>query len=575
MRWWRWIAGAVLAVVAVLATALVVVDTSIGHRWVTQRIDEVRLANGLRFSIGRIDGSLYADTRLRDLRVYDLDGLVFRAKLVELDWSPARWFVNRLDIDRLAIPDAVLLRTPHTRPGKPRGAILPEFDIRIGQLALGRLRLAAPVLGRERVAQAAGRANIRAGRALVVLSALVGGSDRLRLRLDAEPDRDRFDIDVAARGGADGVLARMAGNHGAVTLDVGGEGRWTQWKGRAAMQVGTARVADLALTARAGRYAVSGMIAPSSLLGGKLQRLTAPRVAVAGEARFADRRLDGRLRLRSASLAATATGAVDLGVGAYRNFRIDAQLLQPSALFPNMTGQRIALRAMLDGAFATARFAYHLDAARFAFDDTGFEDVHASGTGRLSRAPAVVPVRFTAARVTGVGDVAGGILRGLLLEGRLHVTPALLTGEDLLFRSDKLSGRIGLSLDLRTGQYQVGLNGALGRYLISGLGVVDVASTLRVVPGPGGHGTRVVGSGSARMLRLDNAFFRSLTGGLPQLQTGLERTPDGFLHLNALVLTAPQLRLVGNGYRRRDGSFHVEGQRTAGAVRSGRTDPRW
>ena len=559
MRWWRWVAGAVFALVAVLAAALVVVDTPVGHRWVAGRIDEVRLANGLRFTIGRIDGSLYSNTRLVDLRVHDLDGLLVQAPRVDLNWSPAGWFANRLDVTRLAIPDAVLLRRPRTRPSRRRGSILPDFDIHIGQLALGRLRLAAPVLGRARVAQAVGRADIHAGRALVVLSALVEGSDRLRLRIDAEPDRNRFDIDVTGRGVAGGVLSRMTGNKGAVALDVGGDGRWTRWNGRASARVGTTPVIDLALAARSGRYALSGSVAPSSLLSGKLQRLTTPRVAVVGEASFADHRLDGRLTLRSSALAATATGVVDLGADAWRDLRIRARLLRPPALFPNMTGRRIELRAILDGAFATARFDYRLDAERLAFDDTGFENVQAAGAGRLSDAPVVVPIRLGAARVTGVGDVAGGILRGLLVEGRLRVTSRLLTGDDLVLRSDKLTGRINLSLDLRTGRYEVGLNGALGRYLIPGLGVVDVRSTLRVVPGPGGHGTRVVGRGAARVIRLDNAFFRSLAGGLPRIDTGLERTADGVLHFAGLVLTAPQLRLTGSGYRRRDGTFHFEG----------------
>ncbi|MEX6775100.1 hypothetical protein AB2C94_33660, partial [Pseudomonas aeruginosa] len=91
---------------------------------------------------------------------------------------------------------------------------------------------------------------------------------------------------------------------------------------------------------------------------------------------------------------------------------------------------------------------------------------------------------FTAARVTGVGTVAGGILRNLSVDGLLRVTPTLLTGDALKLRSDKLTGSINLAVDLRNGHFEVGINGGLGRYLIPGLGIVDVKSTLRVVPGP-------------------------------------------------------------------------------------------
>src|SRR3546814_1956088 len=190
---------------------------------------------------------------------------------------------------------------------------------------------------------------------------------------------------------------------------------------------------------------------------------------------------------------------------------------------------------------STTRFR-SLTADRFAFDNTGFEGARAAGKGRLSKAPITVPVAFSAARVTGVGDVAGGILRNLSLSGALKVTSAFLTGNDLKLASDKLNGRIDLLLDLKTGRYQVNLNGGLRRYLIPGLGVVDVTSRLQAVPGPGGHGTRLVGSGTAQMGRLDNAFFASLAGGRPKIVTRLGRGPDRGVHFPDLVLTAPDLR---------------------------------
>ncbi|MFL0414929.1 translocation/assembly module TamB domain-containing protein [uncultured Sphingomonas sp.] len=556
---WRWVLGGLLLVVAILAASLWIVDTDVGHRWVAERINKARPANGLRFTVGRIDGSLYGAAVLRDVRVHDPEGLVFVAPRADLDWRPFAWLSGRLEIRSLVVPVATLAKWPRTRPTGRQGPILPDFDIVIGRLSVERLVVAKQVTGRTRYGRVNGRADIRGGKALVELSALVEGSDRLELKIDAAPDRDRFDIDVRARGAAQGLLARTVGIRQPLSLDVGGAGRWTAWQGRAVALAGGVRVIDLALGNRAGAYTLTGMIAPRTLTKGKLQRLTSPSVAVNGGATLANRRLEGNLSLRSAALAVEADGTADLGAGAWRNLRLRAQLLRPAALFPNMSGRNVELRAVLDGPFATAAFDYRITAPRVAFDNTGFEMARAAGKGRLSPPPVLLPVRLTAARVTGVGDVAGGILRNLSVDGVLRVTSRMVTGDDLRLRSDKLTGRIGLVLDLRTGEYQVGLNGVLGRYLIPGLGVVDVTSRLRVVPGPGGRGTRVVGSGTAQMVRLDNAFFRSLAGGLPRIVTGLERTPDGILHFRNLVLTGPSIRLTGNGYRRRDGTFHFEG----------------
>ncbi|GAA3264844.1 hypothetical protein GCM10020258_31820 [Sphingomonas yabuuchiae] len=142
-------------------------------------------------------------------------------------------------------------------------------------------------------------------------------------------------------------------------------------------------------------------------------------------------------------------------------------------------------------------------------------------------------------------------------------------GQGLALRSDKLAGRLNLRIDLTNGHYDVGLDGALQRYLIPGLGIVDVKSRLSAVPGPDGHGTRVVGRGEAQVRRLDNAFLRSLAGGLPHLTTDLERGTDGVFHFRRLVLTGPDIRLTGEAIRRRDGTFHFVGggrQRSYGPV---------
>jgi len=558
-RWLRWVAGAILGLLALVVAGLAVLDSDMGHRWIADRIAALRPANGLRYSVGRIDGSLFSKVELVDVRVSDPKGLVFIAPAAELDWRPFAWLSNRLAIRRLIIPRATLVKLPATiRTGKA-GPILPSFDISIGDLRLDRLTVARGITGVERTGKLRGHLDIHAGRALVDLSARVEGTDSLILKLDAEPDRNRFDIDAHARGAANGVLAKLAGTIHPIVLDIAGKGTWASWSGKARVDVGAVRAVDLGLTNHAGTYALSGILDPAPLASGKLARLTMPRVLVHGAATLVERRLDGTLNLRSAALAIDTVGAVDLGQGSFRNLRIQARLLQPTALFPNMTGRAIELRAILDGTFATARFDYRLAADRLAFDQTGFELVRAGGTGHLSKEPVIVPLRLTAARVTGVGDVAGGILRNLSVDGVLRVTSKLVLGNDLQVKSDKLSARINLMLDLRTGLYEVGVNGGLGRYLVPGVGLVDVKTVLKVVPGPGGRGTRVVGTGTVQVVRLDNAFFRSLAGGLPHIVTGLELTPDGVLHLNNLVLTAPSLRLAGNGIRRRDGSFHFEG----------------
>ena len=538
---------------------LVLLDTAPGHRFIIDRIAGLETATGLKVRIGRIDGSIFGKSRLKNVAVADAHGIFLTAPEIQLDWAPGAWLYNALHIDTLTAARVRLERLPRLRPSGRTGPILPTFDIHIGQLRIDRLELAHGVTGRPRSGRVVGSAEIRAGRAMVDLAlAIDGGGDRLALRLDAEPDRDRFDLTARARSPADGLLPALVGVKRAISLDVDGEGSWRRWRGRAALDLSGRQTARLALAADAGRYRLDGQLALAQFLSGRLQRLTAPLVAVNGEGRLADRILDGRLALSTRALRAVAAGGIDLGERRYRRVRLGVDLLRPPLLFPNMTGRNVRTVWTLDGAFDAASYAYRLTSPQLAFDATGFTDVRAEGRGKLSPWPMKVPLRLSARAITGVGDVAGAILANARLEGLLSVTPQFIRGEGLRLTSDKLNGKVGLLVDLATGRFEVLLAGGLNRYAIPGLGIVDVKTDLRIVPGPDGRGSRTVGTATAWVRRLDNAFFRELAGGLPRLETNLERGRDGVLHFTNLQLYAPSLRLAGSGRRNRDGTFHIE-----------------
>jgi translocation and assembly module TamB len=222
-----------------------------------------------------------------------------------------------------------------------------------------------------------------------------------------------------------------------------------------------------------------------------------------------------------------------------------------------MSGRQVRLVWTLDGSFDRADYSYRLSSPSVKFDGTGFLDMRAEGRGRLGSWPMQVPLRLTARGITGVGDLAGAMLANARLEGMLTLTPKLLRGEGLKLTSAQLSGKVSLLVDFTTGRFEVILAGGLNRYVIPGLGIVDVLTELKVVPGAGGQGSRVTGRAKVWVRRLDNSFFRKLTGSLPTLTTDLARGSDGILHLSNLQLRSSRLRLSGSGHRNRDGTFHI------------------
>ncbi len=555
----RWLLIGLLVLVALSGGAVVLADTDWGHRQIIAKIAALKPRSGLKVEIGRIDGSIYGKAIVRDLKLSDPQGRFFEAPVAELDWRPIAYLSNRLEIKRLIAPTATLVRFPKLRPSAEKRPFLPSFDIAIGRVEIGRLQIEPGIAGERRIGKVSGSIVTRAQRALIDVQADAALGDRLSVKLDAEPDRDKFDLGVTLRAPSGGVFGALLGTVKPVDVDVVGQGGWTSWRGSGQARMAGIRIADLALTAEKGMFGLNGSLALESITRGKVQRLAGPVTRVRGEASLLNRQLDGAITLASSAMTVRAQGTVDLALNRFRGVLVDARLDQPAALFPNMTGQNVALKARLDGEFGRAAFDYLLTAPRVAFDQTGFEQVRASGQGRFSQSPVAVPMKLTAARVTGVGDVAGGILANMSVDGTLLVTSAAITGDDLALKSDKLSGKLALFVDLKTGVYDIGLAGELVRYLIPGLGIVDVKSALKVVPAADGRGSRVVGRGEAWVRRFDNAFLSSLAGGLPTLKTDLARGPDGLLYLTNLSLIAPKFSLSGKGVRQRDGTFQFEG----------------
>jgi translocation and assembly module TamB len=562
-RDWKWrllneLFAGFVALLFLLATALVLLDSAPGHRFIIDRLSRFETASGLRIRIGRIDGSIFGKSQLRNVAVSDQRGVFLTSPNIKLDWAPGAWLANKLSIDSVTAERVALIRIPKLKPSAKKGPILPGFDIHVGELRIDRLDVGPEVGGRPRSGRLIGKADVHKGRALVELGALMNnGGDRIAFHLDAEPDRNKFDIAAHVVSPDNGLVPAILGTRRAINLDIGGKGSWTRWRGSAALDLSGRPTARLALGVDSGRYRLQGQWAPAQFLTGKLHRLTMPLVTIRGDATLKDRILKGQLAAFSPELRAVARGDLDLAHNAYRGMRLGIDLLKPPALFPNMTGKSVRMVWTLDGPFSTADYSYRLTSPHVQFDNTGFDELRAEGRGKLAPWPMRVPIRLGARYITGIGDVAGAMLANPRIEGWLAITPKLVRGDGLKLTSAKWNGKLSLLIDLVTGRFEVLLSGAMQRYLIPGLGVVDVVTDLKVVPGANNHGSHVVGTAKAWVRRLDNSFFRELTGGLPWLTTDLERGGDGIVHFSNLQLYSPKLRLSGAGQRFRDGTFHI------------------
>lgn len=550
-------------------------DTENGRAFIIRQLPGYKLQSGLTINAGRIDGSIFGNAVIHDVRIGDPGGVFAQIPVLSIDWRPLDLLQNRFTARYLFAAQVRVLRRPALLPSQT-DRILPDFDFDIGRLKIDRLILEAPVAGRRHVLEAGGSADIRAGRArldlivqtLVDEQALADGQARpgskpqrsgdiIRLKLDAEPDANRFDLSAKIAAPAGGAITGLLGIAQPIDINLDGDGSWQVWQGRLAASLAGTPLADLAVSARSGEFGLHGTAQPARLLAGLTARLLGPQLRIDATASVRSGETAIAAALASRALALTVRGGLDFGGEHIKSLIVEARLLDPAALHPRVRGRDVRLVAQVAGTFAAPLFDYRLTAATASFGDRVATQLRAVGIVRGGDTPLTIPVSLTAQRITGTGDYGDPLLTGIHIDGPLVFANGRMTGRGLRFRSDRLSGTADAIVTLATADYVVTAKTLVPRYAITGLGLADVTANVRVTPA--GAGARVTGSTAIAMTRLDNGFFKSIADGLPAITADFDVAPDLSLVFGNTRITAPGITLNASGSRTPAGIVTAKG----------------
>lgn len=550
---WRrivlWVAAGLAALALLLVAAVVLLNTQPGRDFVVRQLNSFTLASGLNFRVQRIEGSLYGAMVLRGVEVRDTQGVFATAQEVRVDWRPFSYIRNHVDIRSLTSPEIKLARLPALKPSSdPNAPLLPHIDIDIARLDVARIDIAPAVAGQRYLARLSGSAHIADGRAQIVADGgtvaapgLAGG-DTLALRLDAVPDKNRFDIALKVNGPANGLIAGLAGLKAPLAVSIDGTGDWTNWQGKAVGTLGGQSLADLTISAKAGRFQIRGPTHPGRYMK-SLERLASPRLDMDLDATWSNRAADGVLKLRSSALTVEAKGIVDLGANRFGNLNVDALLLTPGAIAPNLRGQSVRVGLALDGPFNAPVVDYKITAALLAFGETGVEQLQAEGRARVDADRILIPVKAKAARVTGLNAAAGGLVTNLTVNGDLAISGSQILSDNLKLRSDRIDATAIIAADMSTGRYTGALKGRVNDYQIDGVGVVDLRTDAQLFAAAGGGwGIRGQIAGETRKIFSDGA--RQFLGGNAVASARVTLDPTGIVNISDVRMKAPEFRIT-------------------------------
>lgn len=554
--------GALFAAIIVLIIGVVLwLGTDGGRGFVARQVSAMAFETGMKIDVGRIEGSIFSQMRIRGLAIRDPKGVFLSADTVDMDWRPLAFVRSHVDIRSLVIPTAHLYRMPEFKPTPPSDApLLPDLDIDINRLNIGRLQIDPPFTGKRHLVRFAGNVHIADQRAQVQAdgAALTGpgvaGGDTLKLVLDAAPEKNKLDIDLRVNAPANGLVAGFSGVQQPMAIALAGKGDWQAWTGRLTGSLGADRLADVALTARNGTFAAKGTSRPGLFLTGPGRNMLEPATTLDLTATTQQQRrvqIDGRVGSDNFTFA--ANGLVDLGQSSMQNLKLDFRLLKPSVIATNLVGADVAATATLNGKFVAPDLTYALNATRIGFGATMVNGLSVSGSAGLDKDQWRIPVHGRAKAITGIESVAP-LLTNVRLDGDFAYANGRLLSDNMALKSDRIDAKAVIVADLNKALYTGALQGAIDGYRVESVGIFNLRTNMDLKTGANGY-FKLGGRVTAKSTRILNGGLEGFLGGNALIVADVGYDSNGTASLDRLNVAAPAFRLTGGR-----GSYSSAGQ---------------
>ncbi len=544
----KWLLGIAAAVVLLIAGALVVLNTPIGERFLASQIAQRTFPNGLNVKIGRIEGNLYGAAVLHDVRLSDPQGVFLTIPRAEVDWNPGAWLSNRLEIDSFAARRGTLRRLPEFLPSEKDTPVLPGFDISIDRLEIDDLTLAAGIAGEQaQRVDLAGEVQVEDRRMMVDLDGKLGKRDRIAVLLDAEPDGDDFDIELAVDAARGGPLVGLAGLDAAYTVRLEGDGTWSSWTGGLLIRSDETRVAALRISNRSGSFGVLGKIDPSDFLSGVPARALGEDVAIKARAAIDSRVVDlASATVIGQGLRLDAQGTVDLAQNRTEGLELAAVVRDPSLFGPDLALEDARLTATIDGPFDDLSISHDVRVASLDAGGTVLADLRQQGVARYDGTRWTLPLDLAVSRVvSGNGWIDPRLVDGTV-RGTVVLAGSRLLADDLRLSFPGTSANLALRGDLASGRYEIRGPIRAERLALDNVGTAAGSAMIDLVLAPGAP-WRLTADLDARVAPVTNATLANLAGTPIRVRGGIAAGGNAALEFDRLRVEASKLRMALDG----------------------------
>ena len=536
-----------IALLLLLWLAINGVNTQAGRAWLVNLINGQTLPSGIRVHIGRIDGSIYGDMTLHDITVSDPKGVFATSAQIHVDWRPFAYFNKHVDVRDLSSPLISVARQPELEPGKPQPPapnqpLLPDLKIDLNRLQIDRVALAAGVAGPDaRTLSLSGAAHILKGRAQINALTASDTGDRIKLALDAVPDKDRFNLDSHIEAPTGGVIVNLLHLDRPISAALEGQGTWSNWLGGVSANLGQDNLVTLKVTGQDGTFHILGTTRPDLLVGG--MALLKPAVAVDTTLTLRkSRSVDLDATLGAPAFGVKARGIVDLGANRFSHLEVDARLLRPETLDKTLSGQDVHADLTLDGAFDAPRIDYDIAATRLAVGDLKLMGLEAKGRSHIDHGVITLPIKAQMASLSGLGDMVDPLVTHATASGELVLKDGKLSSDNLHLHTDRVDARAKLKGDVGAGTYAAAIDGKLDDYHLDQVGTLNLKTQANLAWSQRA-GLSVKGTATADSSHWDTDSIDKVLGGNAHV-TAAYAVEHGAVAISQLRGDAPDFNIL-------------------------------
>lgn len=461
----RWLGVLLVALLVLLAATVAFLHTKPGRQFIVDQVAGIAPASGLKVEVGRIEGSVLWSSTLYDVKFRDAKNRLFlEVPEIDLNWRPFLFFWRGLDVRHLVLHRGTLYLPPDLVPGDPDAPTLPDFDIRVDRFVIDDLTIAKGLLGDERKVDFRARAKVTDGLVYLNANGDLGGGDVIRALVNAEPDGNRFDMDLDYRAPAGGLLATLVGAQDSLRVRLAGDGTWRKWDGHLVVNQAGAPITALTIGNRSGVYKGVGQIRPGGWLTGLPAAALGPMVNVAAIGTLDASVLDGSIALRGRGVDADGAGRIDLANNLLDGVQLDLALRDSKLFGPGLVVDGARLRTTLDGPFRDLAAPVQLTVARLDAGGTVLTGLSQSGTLRWNGSRGVLPLDLRVQRVVSGNGLIDPRLVGGRVTGNLTYAGGKLTSPALAVAFPGLSATLALVGDVPRNAW-----GLAGPVRVSGL----------------------------------------------------------------------------------------------------------